>query len=124
MISDFDVTATLPVADLERAKRFYGETLGFPVVEENPAGVFYRSGSTQFFVFPSAGQPSGTHAQIGFSVTGIDALVGELKSRGVIFEEYNTPPLVTVGGIATVGPNKAAWFKDTEGNLLAMLQRG
>jgi hypothetical protein len=83
----------------------------------------YASGGIQFLVFPSGGVASGSHTQIGWNVSDFEAEVRALKARGVVFEEYDYPTLKTVGGIATTPDGKAAWFKDSEGNLLGIVQR-
>jgi predicted enzyme related to lactoylglutathione lyase len=116
------VHATLPAADLERAKRFYSEKLGLTPASEEPAGLFYEVGQTRFLVFPTRGRPSGEHTQAGFSVDDIAATVSELKGRGVVFEEYDFPGFKTVDSVATTGAVSAAWFKDSEGNLLGIVQ--
>ena len=123
MLADRPIHATLPAADLERAKRFYTEKLGLSQEIEAPEGIFYRcGGGTRFLVFPSGGTASGTHTQMGWTVDDIEAEVADLKARGVVFEEYDTPYLKTVESVATTGPIKAAWFKDSEGNLLGLVQ--
>ena len=123
MLTNYPVHAALPASDLERAKRFYAEKLGLTPQSETPGGVFYKCGAgTRFLVFPSGGTASGTHTQLGWEVGDIEAEVAELKARGVEFEEYDTPYLKTVNSIASPGPVKSAWFKDSEGNLLGLVQ--
>ena len=123
MLADRPIHAALPAADLERARRFYAEKLGLTPEIEGPGGLFYRCGeNTQFLLFPSQGTASGTHSQAGWTVDDIEAEVADLKARGVVFEEYDTPSLKTIKSVASAGPTKAAWFKDSEGNLLALLQ--
>jgi catechol 2,3-dioxygenase-like lactoylglutathione lyase family enzyme len=123
MLEQYPAHATMPATDFERAKRFYGETLGFQSEGEQPGGVFYRSGNTRFLVFPSNGTASGSHTQLGWAVDDIDATVAELKGRGVQFEEYDYPNFKTVNSIFTAaGTLKSAWFKDSEGNLLGIVQ--
>jgi catechol 2,3-dioxygenase-like lactoylglutathione lyase family enzyme len=123
MLKRARATAALPTKNLTRAKAFYTQKLGLTPGEETPAGVLYElGGGTQVLVFESSGAPSGTHTQISFDVEDLAATVKDLKARGIQFEEYNTPGLKTVDGIAQIGPTKAAWFKDTEGNLLAVGQ--
>lgn len=122
MLGNYPVHPTLPATDFERAKKFYGETLGLEQVSELPAGVFYRAGSTRFLVYPSQGTASGSHTQLGWVVDDIEAEVADLKARGVTFLEYDTPYLKTVNGIATRPNVKSAWFNDTEGNLLGVVQ--
>ena len=124
-------TATrLPAQNLDRARSFYSEKLGLDPVEEREGGLLYRLGGTEFGLFQSAGAPSGEHTQIGFEVEDIDAVVDELRGRGVVFEEYDFPGLTTVNGIAEVEGNypskgkgeRAAWFRDSEGNMLGIGQ--
>ncbi len=107
---------------MERAKRFYSEKLGLTAESEAPEGVFYRSGDTRFLVFPTGGTASGTHTQLSWTVDDIEAEVAALKARGVIFEEYDFPSLKTINGVATMGPVKIAWMKDSGGNLLSIAQ--
>jgi catechol 2,3-dioxygenase-like lactoylglutathione lyase family enzyme len=117
------ISATLPAQDLPRARKFYEEKLGFKPADESPAGVWYESNGTRFLLFPSGGAASGTHTQIGIRVDDIDTAVKELQGKGVKFEEYDTPQLKTNNGIAQVAPgNRAAWFRDTEGNLIGVIQ--
>ena len=124
-------TATrLPAQNLDRARSFYSEKLGLDPVEEREGGLLYRLGGTEFGLFQSAGAPSGEHTQMGFEVEDIDAVVDELRGRGVVFEEYDFPGLTTVNGIAEVEGNypskgkgeRAAWFRDSEGNMLGIGQ--
>lgn len=125
------VAARLPVQDLNRARSFYAEKLGLEPVEERPGGLLYRCGSGTFALFVSSGAPSGSHTQMGFEVADLAATVEFLRARGVEFEEYDLPGLKTVNGIAQVSgnyPSKggigelAAWFRDSEGNLLGIGQ--
>lgn len=124
------VATRLPAQDLERARSFYSEKLGLDPVEERPGGLLYCCGSASFAVFTSTGAPSGAHTQMGFEVTDLQAAVEVLRARGVVFEEYDLPGLEMVDGIARVVgnyPSKgsgelAAWFKDSEGNMLGIGQ--
>ena len=123
MLADHPIHAALPAADLERARRFYAEKLGLTPQSEGPDGLLYRCGEhTQLLLFPSQGTASGTHTQAGWTVDDIEAEVAGLKAGGVVFEEYDTPSLKTIKSVASTGPAKAAWFKDSEGNLLVLLQ--
>lgn len=125
-----DATVRLPAQDLERARAWYAEKLGLQPVEEREGGLRYRTGGTVFTVFASAGAPSGAHTQMALAVDDIDEAVAELRSRGVVFEEYDLPGMKTVDGIAEIEGTypsegigeRAAWFRDSEGNLIGMGQ--
>jgi len=123
MLGDARFHATLPAQDLGRARTFYSEQLGLEPSEETEGGLWYDgAGGTRFLLFPTSGSPSGTHTQLGFNVSDIEATVGELQSRGVEFKEYDYPTLKTVNGIATTPAGRAAWFEDSEGNLLGVVE--
>jgi predicted enzyme related to lactoylglutathione lyase len=125
MLEQCRVYAALPAADLDRAKRFYDEKLGL-TSQELPDELRYECGDgSAFLVFATSISSRGGHTQAGIEVADIEATVAELRSRGVMFEEYDTPELRTVDGIATQpGGDRVAWFKDTEGNMLALVQFG
>jgi catechol 2,3-dioxygenase-like lactoylglutathione lyase family enzyme len=111
--------AKLPAQDMERARRFYDEKLGLqPLDDHDPQHLFYDVAGVRFLLFQSSGAPSGTHDQMGFVVQDIKARVDELRDRGVVFEDYEQ----TVDGVAQFGEIRAAWFKDTEGNLLNLIE--
>ena len=121
MLRDHPVYATIPTADVDALRPFYESTLGFEVIEETRAGLFFGAGSgTLFAVTRQSGASSGTHTQMGFRVRAIEEEVADLRRRGVQFEEYTTPQ--TVDGIAEVPVGKAAWFRDPDGNLIGMVQ--
>ena len=126
-----DVATRLPAQDLGRARRFYAEKLGLEPIEERPGGLRYRGRSGEFALFQSAGAPSGEHTQMAWEVDDLEATVRELSARGVAFEEYELPGLTTVDAIAEVAGNypskggvgeRAAWFRDSEGNMLGIGQ--
>jgi catechol 2,3-dioxygenase-like lactoylglutathione lyase family enzyme len=122
-LSDARMDAALPASDIARAKAFYAEKLGLNPTMESEMGAMYDCGSgTRFMLFPSAGTPSGTHTQAGFSVADLEAEVAMLKSRGLVFDEYDMPGLKTEGGIATDGSTKSAFFHDSEGNLIGLIE--
>ncbi|HKC19162.1 MAG TPA: VOC family protein [Candidatus Dormibacteraeota bacterium] len=114
--------ATLPAKDLERARNFYAERLGLTATSENETGIHFTVGGTRFRLFRSGGSASGSHTQLALTVGDLDARVRDLRERGVSFEEYDYPNLKTVDGIADLGYARAAWFKDSEGNLLGIAQ--
>ena len=130
MLENGRVATRLPAQDLERARSFYSEKLGLEPSEERPGGVLYEVAEGVFALFQSAGASTGEFTQMGWDVDDIDATVAGLKERGVVFEEVDVPGLKTVDGIAEVAGNypskgrgeRAAWFRDSEGNLLGLGQ--
>jgi catechol 2,3-dioxygenase-like lactoylglutathione lyase family enzyme len=130
MLNEGRVATRLPAQDLERARAFYADRLGLRPVEERAGGLRYVCAAGEFALFESAGAPSGGHTQMGWEVEDIEATVRELRSRGVIFEEYDMPGLRTVDGIADIEGNypskgigeRGAWFRDSEGNMLGIGQ--
>lgn len=131
MLDRSGVSTRLPAQDLARARVFYAEKLGLEAVEERPGGLRYRCGEGEFALFESSGSASGAYTQMAWQVDDLDAAVAQLRSNGVVFEEYDLPGLTTRDGIAEVDGNylskggigeRAAWFRDSEGNLLAIGQ--
>ena len=130
VLSAARVATRLPARDLNRARRFYAEQLGLGPSEERPGGLLYRCGGAEFALFLSTGSSPGTFTQMAWNVDDLDATVAELKARGVEFEEVDVPGLKTVDGIAQVAGNypskgtgeQAAWFRDSEGNLIGVGQ--
>ena len=130
MLTNSHIAARLPAQDLDRARAFYRDKLGLEPVEERPGGLLYKGASGSFALFASNGAPSGEHTQLAFTVDDIEAVVADLRARGVVFEEVDVPGLRTVDGIAEVAGNypsvgigeRAAWFRDSEGNLLGIGQ--
>jgi catechol 2,3-dioxygenase-like lactoylglutathione lyase family enzyme len=124
MLRDAAIAPYIPVSDVNRARTFYEQTLGFVPREQSAAGILYQSGTgTVFFLYRSAGAGTSKASAAYWEVADVDAEVADLRKRGVVFEEYDMPGLKTVNGIATAEGSKAAWFKDTEGNILAIVQR-
>jgi predicted enzyme related to lactoylglutathione lyase len=124
MLSNSRVGCTLPAKDMERAKAFYKEKLDLSPSQEGPEGVTYECGDgTGFMVFPSMGESRGDFTQMGFEVPDLRVTIAELKKHGVVFEQYDYPELKTdEDGIAMMGDEMGAWFKDSEGNMLAITQ--
>ena len=130
MLDRGHVTTRLPAQDLERARRWYAEKLGVHPAEEREGGLRYEVGGTAFALFASTGRPSGEHTQMAWTVDDIDAVVAELRERGVVFDDVDAPGLRTTGGIAEIdgaypsegSRERAAWFHDSEGNLIGISQ--
>lgn len=122
MLNDSAITANIPASDLGRAKAFYADKLGLEPTQEGPGGVVYKTaGGTTFFLYETdyAGQAGHTIAQ--FHVGDVAQEVKELKSRGVSFEHYDLPGTSWDGDVASMeGMGNAAWFTDSEGNILCI----
>jgi catechol-2,3-dioxygenase len=122
MLNDSKVTANVPAADLDRARSFYADKLGLVPSEENPGGLVYStSGGTTFFLYETeyAGRSGHTIAQ--FHVDSVADEVRDLAAKGVMFEHYDMPGISWDGDVARMeGMGSAAWFKDSEGNILCL----
>jgi predicted enzyme related to lactoylglutathione lyase len=122
MLSNCKVTAIAPAVDLERARRFYADSLGLTPADENPGGLSYRVGEgTELFLYQTEYAGQAGHTIAAFSVSDIAAEVAELTSKGVTFEHYDMPDVTWDGDVAS-NPEmgRVAWFKDSEGNILAL----
>jgi len=117
------IRAYIPVSDLSRARNFYEKTLGLAPKEEYAGGVIYECGGAEVFMYPTKNAGTSKASQAFWQVEDVEAEVAELKALGVVFEEYDMPGIRMKNGIATGGGAKTAWFKDTEGNILAVSQR-
>jgi predicted enzyme related to lactoylglutathione lyase len=127
MLGKSAVMPTIPASDMERAKDFYSNKLGLATLNTNKAdgGVMYKAGEgTALFVYKSAGAGTSQATYASFKVDDLASEMQTLRDKGVVFEEYDMPGLKTDNGVATYSDNKAAWFKDSEGNILALDQMG
>ena len=123
-MKDAALVPYIPVSDVARARRFYEQKVGLKPKEEYAGGVIYECGKGSWvFMYPSAGAGTSKASTAFWSVEDVAAEVRELKARGVVFEEYDMHGIKTVNSIATAGGAKTAWFKDSEGNFLAISQR-
>jgi predicted enzyme related to lactoylglutathione lyase len=127
MLRDAPVIAILPAVDIERAKQFYGETLGLPE-SDMPApldGALFEGGQgTMFYIYTRPEPTKAEHTVAGWMVDDVEAAVEDLHQRGVEFEQYDMPGLKTdERGIAEAEGTKSAWFKDTEGNIVSVFAR-
>ncbi|MDQ6635775.1 MAG: VOC family protein [Gemmatimonadota bacterium] len=123
MLQKSPMYAYIPVVNVARARRFYEEKLGFTPGREVAGGVTYQfAGGTACFLYPTPNAGTSRASQAFWQVDDVEREVVELKARGVTFEEYDMPGMKTKDGIATAGGAKSAWFKDTEGNILAVVQ--
>jgi catechol 2,3-dioxygenase-like lactoylglutathione lyase family enzyme len=123
MLQKSPLYAYLPAKDIARARRFYEDKLGFKAKEETAGGVIYEfAQGTACFLYPTPNAGTSKASQAFWQVDDIEREVGELKKRGVAFEEYDMPDMKGENSIYTGGGAKAAWFKDSEGNILAVIQ--
>ena len=122
-LGDSTLTAVLRAEDLARAGKFYTEVLGLKRGPSSPAGDAFIAGqSTAVMIYERPGMPAPENTTIGFAVAAekFDAVMTELRGKGVVFEEYDMPGLTTVNGVATFEGIKSAWLKDTEGNIISI----
>jgi catechol 2,3-dioxygenase-like lactoylglutathione lyase family enzyme len=122
MPAEWTYNGSIPAKDLEGTRRFYEDILGLTVFRESPEGITYRSGDSMFVLYPTQFAGTAQHTLGGFLVRDIEVAVTALRDKGVAFEEYDTPGLKTENGIATLGQDKVAWFRDPEGNILSLAQ--
>ena len=117
MLADALAVTTVAVTDLDRSKRFFQEQLGLPLLDEAPFAYRFGAGKgSQLSV--RRGQPNVGQTVAHFEVSDIEAVIRDLTSRGVSFEEYETPR--TVDFIAQIGPARGAWFTDPDGNVFGV----
>lgn len=122
MLSTATLTTMLPVVDMQRARDFYESKLGMKPVGLKPDGkfVYACAGGAFIALFPKEGGTKADHTAISFQVDEIGAEIAALKQAGVVFEDYDFPGLKTIDHVCVLGSEKAAWFKDTEGNYLCI----
>jgi catechol 2,3-dioxygenase-like lactoylglutathione lyase family enzyme len=117
VLSDAMIVPAVAVTDLDRAKQFYGQQVGLPILDETPFTMRFGCGAgTQLAV--RRGTPNVGQTVAHFEVADIEAEIAELQSRGVAFDEYETPK--TVNFIAQLGPARGAWFRDPDGNVVGL----
>ena len=125
MLAGRQMLATVPARDLARARAWYADKLGFTTDQEEAEALLYQRGENRLFLlFFSPGAGTAQHQLAAWAVEDLEAEVAELRDRGVEFEEYDQTGLRTVDGIARTPVGKAAWFKDSEGNVLTITQLG
>jgi predicted enzyme related to lactoylglutathione lyase len=121
MLENARVMTVLPAHDLQRAVMFYRDTLGMSA-EPSGDGMEIAFGGGSFFIYQTANAGTAKNTAMTFLVADIDAEVAALRRRGVVFEEYDFPGLKTINGIADLQGERAAWFKDSERNIIAITQ--
>ena len=124
MLATSPLSTSAPTADINRTRKFYRDTLGLKERFADKTGILFEAGNgTSIYLYKRA-PTKADHTIASFSVQDMEKEVSDLKSRGVVFEEYDMPGMKTVQGIATWGEDKAAWFKDPDGNILGLFQKG
>jgi len=126
MLGDKDVIATVAVKELAAARKFYEGTLGLKVADATGSeAITFKSGGAKLIVYRS--QYAGTNKatalnwNVGDGGDGIDKIVATLRDRGVTFEHYDFPGSKREGDVHIMGPMKSAWFKDPDGNIIALM---
>lgn len=125
MLKDSNIMAVLPAKDINRAKEFYRDKLGIEPSESMEEGsVMYSCGQgTRFLVYQTENAGTAKNTQLGWETDNLEREMEELRGRAVVFEDYNFPGLKTENGIATASWGKAAWFLDSEDNIISISQR-
>jgi predicted enzyme related to lactoylglutathione lyase len=123
MLSAAPIRAYIPATDIARARKFYEEIVGLKPREEYAGGVIYECGGVEVFLYRTPNAGTSKASQAYWQVIDVEREVADLKARGVVFEEYDFPGMTMTNSIATGGGAKTAWFKDSEGNIMAVSQR-
>lgn len=123
MLKNAPIRAYIPASDIIRARKFYEELIGLQPKAEYAGGVVYECGGAEVFMYATPNAGTSKASQAFWQVKDIEAEVAQLKARGVQFEQYDFPGVTMKNSIVTGGGAKTAWFKDTEGNTLAIAQR-
>ena len=122
MLAAYDALATVAVKSLAGARKFYEGKLNFKVVHtEGDLAVTYQSGKSQLLVYQSQFAGTNRATAATWMVKDVEGLVKDLKARGVSFEHYNMPGVTLMGDVHIAGKLKNAWFKDPDGNILALV---
>jgi predicted enzyme related to lactoylglutathione lyase len=124
MLKGFPVMTQISVTDIDRAKEFYEKKLGLRPdgIGEKNAEIYTCGEGSKFLIYAGGAKPQAENTIMSFNVRQIEVIVNEMKSRGVVFEEYDLPGIKTENSIASKGDLKSAWFKDIDGNIIAVTQ--
>ncbi|MGI5503262.1 VOC family protein [Lentzea sp. CA-135723] len=122
MLTATRTTTMLPVEDPDRAARFYADRLGLKPVTTQPDGtrIFALGQGDALGLMPAEKGAQTGHTVLSFEVPDLEGEIRELEGRGVRFEDYDLPDFKTTNHIAVMGAERAAWFLDTEGNILCL----
>lgn len=120
MLGSSTMYTTIAVRDVQLSKEFYERKLGLRQVDENPGGVMYESGSGKLFIYQSPTAGSGKATCAAWDVEDLEAVASDLQLAGIVFDNYDIPGAEVDGYVYTMGAQKAAWFKDPDGNILSI----
>ena len=118
------VAMMMPVTDVDRARTFYTESLGldYTGTDDEGSAIYALDGGSTLVLLPRPDSRPSESTAMSFEVDDITAEIGDLEGRGVVFEDYDLPDLKTVDHVAAMGSEKAAWYKDPDGNVLCLHQ--
>ena len=124
-LREHPVAATIPVSDMARAREFYEGKLGLSGgKDQEDGGHTYPSGGSYVHIYPSPGNAGGSGATLAaWMVDDVEGLVDDLIANGITFEQYGEPLNTDEKGIARLGASEIAWFRDPDGNILAVEDR-
>jgi predicted enzyme related to lactoylglutathione lyase len=124
MLKDSKAFSGFAVGDIEKAKEFYGSTLGLKLSESNGLLTLHLAGGNNVLIYPKPNHTPATFTVLNFPVDDVDQAVDQLTTRGVRFEIYDLPDINTdKKGIMRGNGPTIAWFKDPAGNILSVLQQ-
>ncbi|VXC06370.1 VOC family protein [Aeromicrobium sp. 9AM] len=125
MLNDAEIYAVLPASDLGRAREFYKDKLGLEPSEERGDGLIYQNAAgTKILLYETQFAGTAQNTALSWATSDLDAEMADLRSKGVVFEDYDFPGLKTENGVATYEEGRGAWFKDSEGNILSVTEMG
>jgi catechol 2,3-dioxygenase-like lactoylglutathione lyase family enzyme len=123
MLTRSRITTIMPVVDLDRAREFYEKRLGLAPIGRKADGAFEVHANGGVIALSPRSEPSrNPYTALSFEVSDVVAEVKELTRNGVVFEDYDLPGLRTVDKVCVLGSERAAWFKDPDGNILCIHQ--
>jgi predicted enzyme related to lactoylglutathione lyase len=125
MLGASDVIATVAVKELAAARKFYEGTLGLQVADASGSeAITFASGGSKLIVYRSQYAGSNKATALNWNLgDGMDEAVAALRKKGITFEHYDFPGVTREGDVHFMGPTKSAWFKDPDGNIIALMGR-
>lgn len=125
MIKNNEIFSSFSVDNIEKAKEFYGKTLGLDIQDDKMGVLALKAGGSTVMIYPKPNHQPATFTVLNFPVESVDQSVDELTGKGINFEHYDSPDLKTDSkGISRGAGPIIAWFKDPAGNILSILEKG